>query len=314
MSGVKALEKGTIGYRIREARISAKLSQKELCARVHISHGSMSNYETGLSKVPDDIIDALSRELGVTPSYLKGIDPQKPAPIAHKADPQPFKTALKNHEGILDPTANKAVALVMNSTYHVGDIVSANSNVRTDQVLYIILAIIGKRAWVSELTTTIGDDNTYVYTIRNGARVYYADISKVTTRYTDSIKKKLFETPEITMNKISDRFKGIMFPIGELLKVSTPVPASTPAKIVKEEEPDEISKVFTDSISYFNEKNGTSIEAPKGVVTLQQAIDISSKYNLPLPELIKDHTEDRVLDEICKYEAKIAELKAKIGL
>ena len=105
-----------------------------------------------------------------------------------------------------------------------------------------------------------------------------------------------------------------MFPMSEFLKAANPAPVVIEKVEEKTEEPDEISKVFTDSISYFNEKNGTSIEAPKGIVTLQQAIDISDKAGIPLSEFIKDHTEDRVLDEICKYEAKIAELKAKIGL
>lgn len=315
MATAKVLEKNSIGYRIRTLRTEKKLTQKQLCERVHISHGSMSNYETG-TNVPDDIIEALARELGVTVSYLKGIDPVKQAP---KTDPQPLKTALKNHEGYIDTTAQKAVAIVMsnsslNTPYMVGDVVSANSNVRAEQVLYVILAIVGKRVWVSELSKTVFDDNNYVYTIRNGAQVYYADISKVTTRYTDSLKKKLFTTPEFTMSKISDRFKGCMFPMSEFLKAANPAPVAIEKAEEKIEEPDEISKVFTDSISYFNEKNGTSIEAPKGIVTLQQAIDISDKAGIPLSEFIKDHTEDRVLDEICKYEAKIAELKAKIGL
>jgi len=314
MATAKVLEKNSIGYRIRTLRTEKKLTQKQLCERVHISHGSMSNYETG-TNVPDDIIEALAKELGVTASYLKGIDPVKPTP---KADPQPLKTALKNHEGYIDTTAQKAVAIVMSNSsnvpYMVGDVVSANSNVRAEQVLYVILAIVGKRVWVSELSKTVFDDNNYVYTIRNGAQVYYADISKVTTRYMDSLKKKLFATPEFTMNKISDRFKGCMFPMSEFLKAANPAPVVIEKVEEKTEEPDEISKVFTDSISYFNEKNGTSIEAPKGIVTLQQAIDISDKAGIPLSEFIKDHTEDRVLDEICKYEAKIAELKAKIGL
>lgn len=315
MATAKVLEKNSIGYRIRTLRTEKKLTQKQLCERVHISHGSMSNYETG-TNVPDDIVEALARELGVTASYLKGIDPVKQAP---KTDPQPLKTALKNHEGYIDTTAQKAVAIVMsnsslNTPYMVGDVVSANSNVRAEQVLYVILAIVGKRVWVSELSKTVFDDNNYVYTIRNGAQVYYADISKVTTRYTDSLKKKLFTTPEFTMSKISDRFKGCMFPMSEFLKAANPAPVAIEKVEEKTEEPDEISKVFTDSISYFNEKNDTSIEAPKGIVTLQQAIDISDKAGIPLSEFIKDHTEDRVLDEICKYEAKIAELKAKIGL
>lgn len=305
------------GNKLREVRKAKGITQKDLCAKAHISHGSLSNYELGVYIPKDDVIDRLAKELDTTAAELKGEKESKPiafvkAPV--KSDPQPFKTALKNHEGYIDSTANKAVAIVMSNGkstgFVVGDVVAANSNVRNEPVMYVILAIVGERSWVSELTKTIPDDNNYIYTIRNGAHVYYADISKITTRYTSSLKKRLFSTPEFTMNKISDRFKGCMFPISEFIK---PVPVTIPEE-KKEEEPDEISKIFADSISYFNEKNGTSIEAPKGVVTLQQAIDISNKYNLPLNDLIKDHTEDRVLDEICLYEAKIAELKAKIGL
>lgn len=310
-------KENVFGNKLREVRKAKGITQKDLCARTHISHGSLSNYELGIFIPKDDVIDRLAKELGTTAAELKGENENKPTAFVKtsvSADPQPFKTALKNHEGYIDSTANKAVAIVMSngktSGFVVGDVVAANSNVRNEQVMYVILAIVGERSWVSELTKTIPDDNNYIYAIRNGAHVYYADVSKITTRYTSSLKKKLFSTPELTMNKISDRFKGCMFPISEFIK---PVPVTIPEE-KKEEEPDEISKIFADSISYFNEKNGTSIEVPKGVVTLQQAIDISNKYNLPLNDLIKDHTEDRVLDEICLYEAKIAELKAKIGL
>jgi len=64
MATAKVLEKNSIGYRIRTLRTEKKLTQKQLCERVHISHGSMSNYETG-TNVPDDIIEALAKELGL---------------------------------------------------------------------------------------------------------------------------------------------------------------------------------------------------------------------------------------------------------
>ena len=307
-------KENTFGEKLRAARKAKGITQKDLCSRARISHGSLSNYELGVFYPKDDVIERLAKELGMTPAELKG---EKVVSTPAKVDPQPLKTALKNHEGYIDSTAQKAVAIVMTNgkpaKFEVGDVVTANTNVNSGQIVYIILAVVGDRSWVTELTKTIPSDNNYIYTIRNGAHVYYADISKITTRYTSSIKKKLFTTPEVTMRKISDRFKGCMFPISDFIKPVT-LDFSVEKKEEVEQQPDEISKIFADSISYFNEKNGTKIEAPKGVVTLQQAIDISNKYNLSISDLIKDHTEDRVLDEICLYEAKIAELKAKIGL
>ena len=65
------------GYKVREARIAAGLSQKQLSERlelmaVYTCRGSVSRIENGKRAVTDIEIDAISKVLGVSLDYLFG--------------------------------------------------------------------------------------------------------------------------------------------------------------------------------------------------------------------------------------------------
>ncbi len=66
-----------IGSKVREARIAAGLSQKQLSERlelmaVYTCRGSVSRIENGRRAVTDIEIDAISKVLGVSLDYLFG--------------------------------------------------------------------------------------------------------------------------------------------------------------------------------------------------------------------------------------------------
>lgn len=66
-----------IGCKVREARIAAGLSQKQLSERlelmaVYTCRGSVSRIENGKRAVTDIEIDAISKVLGVSLDYLFG--------------------------------------------------------------------------------------------------------------------------------------------------------------------------------------------------------------------------------------------------
>ena len=66
-----------IGQKIKEARIKAGLSQKELSDKlellaVYTCRGSLSRIENGRRAVTDIEIDAISRVLGVSLDFLFG--------------------------------------------------------------------------------------------------------------------------------------------------------------------------------------------------------------------------------------------------
>ena len=66
-----------IGGRVKEARIKAGLSQRELSEKlellaVYVCRGSISRIETGERAITDIEIDAISRTLNVSIDYLFG--------------------------------------------------------------------------------------------------------------------------------------------------------------------------------------------------------------------------------------------------
>ena len=71
--------KNICGQRVKEARKTLKLSQEELSARlqvegVNIERDSVSRIEIGTRFVADYELLVLCKILGVTPSYLLGLE------------------------------------------------------------------------------------------------------------------------------------------------------------------------------------------------------------------------------------------------
>ncbi len=62
----------SIGDRIKKIRQEKNLSLKDLEAISLISASTLQRYETGISKIPIDRLERISKALEVTPSYLMG--------------------------------------------------------------------------------------------------------------------------------------------------------------------------------------------------------------------------------------------------
>lgn len=60
----------SIGQRIKELRVSKKLSQKELAEKLGVSRGNVGDWESEKSKPGADALLALSRFFGVTADWL----------------------------------------------------------------------------------------------------------------------------------------------------------------------------------------------------------------------------------------------------
>lgn len=64
------------GSRVKEKRISEKMTQEELALKVgYISRSSINKIELGLVDVPQSKIVAIANALNTTPFYLMGIEP-----------------------------------------------------------------------------------------------------------------------------------------------------------------------------------------------------------------------------------------------
>lgn len=62
----------TFGERLKSARTSLKLTQKELASKINAKHNSISDWENNKNKPDPDTIELLCGILGITPNYLLG--------------------------------------------------------------------------------------------------------------------------------------------------------------------------------------------------------------------------------------------------
>lgn len=300
-----------IGQRIKEKREEAGIKQEELSRLLSGSKGLVWNYEKGRSMPNAERFEKIAEILGTTVLYLQtgvNVIPSETDDEATYEEPanEPIniKKALTNSEGYMDPTASKAIAIVMNTPQvKVGEVYSYNDSSQT----VIVLKNLDKRVLVAPLDSKTPKNNTAfsVCCFKNKDDTYYVDLNYICSRDIQTIVNKAtkkFVASEISLNVLTSKLQKILgFNFPETKKESKP-------------EPDNISVIFADSVKYFNEKNNTEFPVPDGVVSLKDAIDISKGMNIAFSEFIKDHTEDRILDEICRHEEEIKRLKAKIGL
>lgn len=71
------MEKDLIGQRIRDARKTKGLTQEQLADAIHISESYMTLIEQGKRNMSIDILEKLSRRLGVSADYLLNGDKGK---------------------------------------------------------------------------------------------------------------------------------------------------------------------------------------------------------------------------------------------
>lgn len=64
----------TIGERIKEARKAKKLTQTELGAMLGFKKSAISAWETGQNKPDSEDVERLCGALGVSPTWLIGVD------------------------------------------------------------------------------------------------------------------------------------------------------------------------------------------------------------------------------------------------
>ncbi len=63
----------TIGERIKELRLSAKLSQQELADKLNVAKQTVYKYEMGIvTNIPSDKIEIMAEMFNVTPAYIMG--------------------------------------------------------------------------------------------------------------------------------------------------------------------------------------------------------------------------------------------------
>ena len=304
-----------LGYRIQKLRLDKNLTREELGLAIGYgteksARNNVGQIENEVRKPTEEKLRAMAKIFGVTPAYLltgKEEEPKKEVkPVSELPDPQPLKTAMANHEGYNDPTAAKAVAIVMNSKGF-GDKVLPKHNPKPGQIYdvlnatqpIVIISVCGENV----LATNLRDKpnrNIGLVKVLVGNDFMYVDPTKLFTRRIVDLISMTGSIASAQLLTIRDLYSK-NFGFGEI-------------KAKEPEKADQISLRFVDSMNYYNDKNGTSVKAPEGVISLQMAIDISKEMNVTIDDLVKDHTEDRVLDEICTLEERIKELKDKIGL
>lgn len=62
------------GRRLRQIRQSAGWTQKQLADNIHVSKGTISNYETGERQPSPEMLADLSKALHVSADYLLGME------------------------------------------------------------------------------------------------------------------------------------------------------------------------------------------------------------------------------------------------
>lgn len=68
----------TIGNRIRDMRLSLKMSQEELGNRIGVKRAAINKYEKGnVTNIPYERIERLAKIFDVTPQYLVGWDSER---------------------------------------------------------------------------------------------------------------------------------------------------------------------------------------------------------------------------------------------
>ena len=317
-----------LGVRIRALRLKKELSRYELGAMLgYTSRKSAGNnvcqFENGTRVPTDEKIERLCEIFGVTKDYIltgkeeEKVEEEPKKEVVTKPDPQPVKTAMLNNEGYVDPTAAKAMAIVMNDkparSFSIGNKVLPKHDPKPGEVYEVLncntpLLVIGKvgdNVLMTNLFTRINHNDIYTVKIDLGGTYYGIDFSKMFTRKIIDLIDKVGEIDISTIDKIRKRYAA-NFGLG----LSKPKEETK----LQYEKPDAATLRFIDSVQYFNEKNKTEFIVPGGCLTLQKAIDISEKMEISLTELLKDHTQDRVLDEICILEERLKTLKESIGL
>lgn len=87
-------------FKIKEARQIAKLTQKELAARIGVSAGTLSDYENGNHDPKSDYLSKIADECGVTVDFLLGRESIKTPPSPNKPDQEEPGRSLLSEDAV----------------------------------------------------------------------------------------------------------------------------------------------------------------------------------------------------------------------
>lgn len=62
-----------VGKKVKEMRLHNNMSQQEFSERTHITQSALSRYENGVTPIPYEVIENISKEFKLPVSYLLGI-------------------------------------------------------------------------------------------------------------------------------------------------------------------------------------------------------------------------------------------------
>ena len=329
---VKSTTKSTIGSRIKMLRTSAKLSKDELANKLGYTtkHAGVviSDFEKNTYKPSDEKIQVMATIFNVSPDYILNgddakeetvsisevIKAEKPVeekknvkviPVTPSSDPQPVKTALTNHEGYIDSTAMKAIAKV--DMEKKVDLVVGGVYIFSGSLKYVILAISGDNV-ICVPCSRYKDSLIYIST-KYQNDTYYINLSDFKTFKKNQFKQRLFTVSDVALDVLKGKLAKIF---GCEKTVSEVKEKIVTVEVEKSASVDEITKLVTDTVSYFNEKQGKNLKAPTAKLYLQDAIDISKEFNITLDELVRDHEKDRKLDAIIKKQEEMKKLQDEI--
>lgn len=293
------------GKRLKEVRVRSGISIKTLTNRVGLkSPGNIYLWEAGKQLPGEDTFKKLVKELSVTSDYLLTGKEE----TVNKVIETPTKFDHKHtEEGYKDPTASAACinAWYSGPTGDAGDLVDDK-----DGNLYLVIRKIDNSTAVlaSVQTTPITNHGNYSV-LKQGEKQYFVNMNQFSTygRFMKDFRRR-FKVAPLSFQIVESKFKK-MLGIDPIL-----------ANIVTESDKDEISEVFANSLSFYNEKNGTNYTCSKKV-SLQEAYDISKSSGIKLEDLCRDHEKEKAEEQILQYmveqeeiNKKIEELKAKFKI
>lgn len=99
----------SFGEKLKSARISKKLTQKELALKVGAKHNSISDWENNKNKPDPDTIELLCGVLDISPNYLLG------SSLSNTLSPEENGLIKKYRE--LDEHGKEVVDFILNKEY-----------------------------------------------------------------------------------------------------------------------------------------------------------------------------------------------------
>lgn len=172
----------------------------------------------------------------------------------------------------------------------VGDLVKINGN------KHLVIAALGNTALVAQVhKAELSNCTNFRSFFKKDDMTYYVYIQQMFIYQKTS-------TNSIYISSISeDEMSNVRSKLFEFINVP-----------VADNEADPISLIVKDSVDYINQKKGKAVPCPKGKISLQKAVDLASELDTTVNELVRDHTEDRKLDEIIKMEEELNAAQEKL--